>query len=119
MMKCGRLVRSCLTVFFLFLVHSDIMSQNQNPPVPSDWLTHAERTDYRETPRYAETIEYAQRLDRASPLITFRSFGKSGEGRKDVTEETRQKDDDAFSPTAWRRDAIDSCYRFHKPSAKQ
>ncbi|HEY8185315.1 MAG TPA: M14 family metallopeptidase [Pyrinomonadaceae bacterium] len=57
------------------------MSQNQNPPVPSEWLTHAEKTDYRETPRYAETIEYSKRLDQASPLIKFQTFGKSGEGR--------------------------------------
>lgn len=58
------------------------MSQNQNPPVPAEWLTHAEKTDYRETPRYAATIEYAKRLDQASPLIKFQSFGKSGEGRE-------------------------------------
>ncbi|MGH9930285.1 MAG: M14 family metallopeptidase [Pyrinomonadaceae bacterium] len=57
------------------------MSQNQNTTVPADWLTHAEKTDYRETPRYAETIEYAKRLDQASKLIKFESFGKSGEGR--------------------------------------
>ena len=57
------------------------MSQNQNPPVPPEWLTHAEQTDYRETPRYAETIEYAQRLADASPLIEYQTFGISGQGR--------------------------------------
>ena len=57
------------------------MAQNQTPPVPPEWLTHAEKTDYRETPRYAETIEYSRRLDQASPLIKYQSFGKSGEGR--------------------------------------
>lgn len=57
------------------------MAQNQTAPVPPEWLTHAEKTDYRETPRYAETIEYSKRLDQASPLIKFQSFGKSGEGR--------------------------------------
>src|ERR1044072_2530928 len=77
----ARLARNCLIILFLFVFPSDTMSQNQKPSVPAEWLTHAERTDYRETPRYAETIEYAQRLDRASPLIMFRSFGKSGEGR--------------------------------------
>lgn len=58
---------------------------SQHPPeatVPAAWLTHAEKTDYRETPRYAETIEYSKRLDQASPLIKFQSFGKSGEGRE-------------------------------------
>ena len=58
------------------------MSQNPNPAVPAEWLTHAEKTGYRETPPYAETIEYAKRLDQASPLIKFQSFGRSGEGRE-------------------------------------
>ena len=57
------------------------MSQNQNPPVPAEWLTDAEKTDYRETPSYAETIAYSKRLDQASPLIKFQMFGTSGEGR--------------------------------------
>jgi murein tripeptide amidase MpaA len=48
---------------------------------PLEWQTHAERTNYRETPRYAETIEFAQRLAQSSPLIEFQTFGKSGEGR--------------------------------------
>jgi murein tripeptide amidase MpaA len=58
------------------------MSQNQNPLVPPEWLTHAEQTDYRETPRYAETIEYCQRLANASPLINFETFGQSGQRRE-------------------------------------
>jgi murein tripeptide amidase MpaA len=57
------------------------MSQNQTPAVPPEWLTYAEKTDYRETPHYNETIEYSKRLDQASPLIKYLSFGKSGEGR--------------------------------------
>ena len=57
------------------------MSQNKTVSVPPEWLTHAEKTDYRETPRYDATIEYARRLDQASPLIKFETFGKSGEGR--------------------------------------
>ncbi|HEV7797944.1 MAG TPA: M14 family metallopeptidase [Pyrinomonadaceae bacterium] len=58
------------------------MSQNQNSSVPVEWLTHAEKTEYRETPSYDATIEYARRLDKASPLIRFESFGHSGEGRE-------------------------------------
>jgi hypothetical protein len=57
------------------------MSQTQPPPVPAEWQTRAEKTDYRETPRYDETIAYSRRLDEASPLIRYQSFGKSGEGR--------------------------------------
>lgn len=73
------------SVGFLLSLHANTqtktMSQNQKPPVPAEWLTHAEKTDYRETPRYAETIEYSKRLDQASPLIKFQTFGKSGQGR--------------------------------------
>ncbi len=57
------------------------MTTNPNSPIPQEWLTHAEQTDYRETPRYDATIDYCQRLAEASPLIQFRSFGKSGQGR--------------------------------------
>ena len=57
------------------------MAENQNPSTVSDWRTHAEKTDYQETPRYFETISYAKRLAAASPLIEFQSFGCSGEGR--------------------------------------
>jgi hypothetical protein len=45
------------------------------------WSTHAEITDYRETPKYEETIAYARRLADASPAIEYRSFGRSGQGR--------------------------------------
>jgi murein tripeptide amidase MpaA len=50
-------------------------------PIPPEWQTHAEKTSYRETARYAETIAYAKRLAESSPLIEYRTFGKSGEGR--------------------------------------
>jgi murein tripeptide amidase MpaA len=65
----------------LLLFQTTTMSQNQTVRVPPEWLTHAEKTDYRETPRYADTIAYAKRLDQASPLIKFETFGTSGEGR--------------------------------------
>ena len=71
-----------LLLLFQINTHINLMSQNQNPSVPAEWLTYAEKTDYRETPRYEATIEYAMRLDQASPLIKFQSFGRSGEGRE-------------------------------------
>lgn len=73
---------SLIPLFFACLLTGHaIMGQSVSPPVPPAWLTHAEKTDYRETPRYEETIEYCERLDSASPLIEFKSFGRSGEGR--------------------------------------
>ncbi len=77
------------------------MSQNQPPPVPSEWLTHAEKTDYLETARYAETIEYSRRLDQASHLIKYQTFGKSGEGRDLPL--LIAAEGDTFTPEAVRR----------------
>jgi hypothetical protein len=55
------------------------MSTTQIPP---EWRTHAEATDYHETPSYSDTVAYARRLAHASPSIDFESFGFSGEGRE-------------------------------------
>ena len=59
--------------------HTD--AQSQSAAVPAEWRTHAEKTDYRETPNYEETIAYARRLDAASPWVRLTEFGRSGEGR--------------------------------------
>ncbi len=50
--------------------------------VPPEWRTHAEVTDYRETPNYSDTVAFARRLAHASPSIDYESFGFSGEGRE-------------------------------------
>src|SRR5215813_6027576 len=57
-------------------MHDDPEAKSQ-----SEWATHAELTNYRETPRYEQTVAYCRRLAEASPLILYSSFGKSGEGR--------------------------------------
>ena len=64
---------------FLFSMKKQAQSEASN--IPKDWKTFAEQTDYRKTPRYAETVAYAQKLDKASDLIVYQSFGASGEGR--------------------------------------
>ncbi len=56
------------------------MSQKESPN--PEWQTHAEKTNYRETPTYDETIKYSKRLAEASPLIEYTPFGQSGEGRE-------------------------------------
>ncbi|HEV2799214.1 MAG TPA: M14 family metallopeptidase [Pyrinomonadaceae bacterium] len=59
-----------------------VNAQSQSPPVPPDWQTHAERTDYRETPRYEETLAYCRKLADAAPAqIRLTDFGRSGQGR--------------------------------------
>lgn len=50
--------------------------------IPPEWRTHAESTDYRETPNYNDTVAFARRLAHASPSIEFESFGFSGQGRE-------------------------------------
>src|SRR4029079_3414038 len=51
-------------------------------PIPPEWRTHAESTDYRETPSYSDTVAFARRLAHASPSIEYQYFGFSGEGRE-------------------------------------
>lgn len=66
----------------LLLLNTDSTdAQSQTPTVPAEWRTHAEKTDYRETPNYEDTMAYARRLDAASPWIRLAEFGRSGEGR--------------------------------------
>jgi murein tripeptide amidase MpaA len=72
-------------LFFLLLTMTFFpeitAAQSESPNVPNDWRTLAEETNYQKTPRYAETVAYSRKLDKASPLIIYKSFGKSGEGR--------------------------------------
>lgn len=78
-------------------------AQSPAPPVPPEWQTHAEKTDYRETARYAETVAYARRLDAASPLVKTVSFGRSGEGRELPLVIAARGGDDSMTPSGARR----------------
>lgn len=42
--------------------------------------TFYEKSQYLQTPRYAETIEFCKKLDQASPLLKYSTFGKSPQG---------------------------------------
>ena len=64
-------------LLLLSLMSTDVNAQD----VPAEWRTHAEQTDYRETPPYAETVAYCRRLAAAAPQIRYKEFGLSGEGR--------------------------------------
>jgi hypothetical protein len=49
---------------------------------PDEWLTVAEKTDFRATSSYDQTIVYLYRLEAAAPeLIRVTDFGRSGQGR--------------------------------------
>ena len=77
----GKCVTIGLAFLWFFMFGGIIYGQHESPAVPSDWMTPAERTDYRETPRYAETIAFSERLAAASPWVRLVHFGESGEGR--------------------------------------
>jgi len=42
--------------------------------------TFYEKSNYRETPRYDGTIEFCRKLDQASPILKYSTFGKSPQG---------------------------------------
>lgn len=86
-----------------------------------DWQTHAEKTNYRQTPNYAETIAFAKELASASPAIRYRGFGHSGQGRELpllIGSET-----ETFTPEAARTEGkaivlIQACIHSGEPDGK-
>lgn len=77
-MSLRNLALLCLVSLFTHM--SDANGQTKQP-VPAEWRTHAEKTDYRETPNYDETVAYARRLAAASERIRYQEFGRSGMNR--------------------------------------
>jgi len=50
--------------------------------IPEDWLTVAEKTDFRATSSYDETMAYLRKAEAAAPdLIRVTDFGRTGQGR--------------------------------------
>ena len=89
--------------------------------IPPEWRTHAESTDYRETPNYNDTLAFARRLAHASPSVEFESFGFSGQGRElplIIASETR-----TFTPEAAQAERkavvlIQACIHSGEPDGK-
>ena len=83
--------------------------------------THAEKTNYRQTPNYADTIAFAQELASTSPAIEYRTFGHSGQGRELpllIASETQ-----TFTPEAARAEGkavvlIQACIHSGEPDGK-
>jgi hypothetical protein len=83
--------------------------------------THAELTNYRQTPNYADTIAFAQQLANATLAIEYRSFGHSGQGRELpllIASETQ-----TFTPEAAREQGkavvlIQACIHSGEPDGK-
>ncbi len=52
------------------------------PPIADEWLTLAERSEFKKTPRYDETMAYCRKLAEKSPRLRVTSFGNSPLGRE-------------------------------------
>ncbi len=51
-------------------------------PAEDPWITPAEASGFRETPRYDETVAWLERLAAAAPQVRLVSLGRSPEGRE-------------------------------------
>ena len=69
-------------------------------PLPPEWRTKAEATDYHETDRYPETMDFCRRLAAASEFVHVETIGRSPEGRDIVALIVSL--DKAFTPEAAR-----------------
>jgi hypothetical protein len=67
-----KLILSLLSFFFLVV---QLSAQD------TAFQTYYERSQYLGTPRYAETIAFCKKLDKASPILKYSTFGKSPQGR--------------------------------------
>jgi hypothetical protein len=74
-------VKALLMTLLLILFAQNMNSQSETNNIPVDWQTFAEKTNYKKTPRYDDTINFSKKLDAASDLINYKTFGKSSEGR--------------------------------------
>ncbi|MFZ4707141.1 MAG: M14 family metallopeptidase [Bacteroidales bacterium] len=62
---------------FLFLFWTFFLSVKAQD---TKFLTWFEKSGGKETPRYDKTVDYCKILDKASPMLTYTSFGKSPQG---------------------------------------
>ena len=68
------------TALALFLLLSSPATASED--FPDEWLTVAEKTDFRATSSYDQTMVYLYRLEAAaSDKIRVTDFGRSGQGR--------------------------------------
>lgn len=81
MSKSTKSLKCLVIILLLFSFQSLVFAQSESVNIPKGWHTYSEETDYRKTPNYVETIAFSKKLAASSSLITYKSFGKSGEGR--------------------------------------
>lgn len=70
-----------LTLLFVTLAFVSTTMSAQKKSIPENWITLAEQTDFRKTPKYDETMDFFKRLSDLSPMVHFEKFGKTAQGR--------------------------------------
>jgi hypothetical protein len=65
-----------LTSFLIFLFCFSLRLSAQD----TAFMTYYEKSNFMGTPRYEGTIDFCKRLDNASPLLQYSTFGKSPQG---------------------------------------
>jgi len=66
--------KSVSIIYFILIAFTSVSQDNE-------WITHYEKSNFLETPRYKETIEYSKKLAESSAIIKYDSFGTSVQGR--------------------------------------
>jgi len=71
-------MRHLVTLVAVLIVSSPLPA---NDPVPSEWRTVAEKTEFRATSSYDDTVDLLRRIAAASPAIQLEFFGRSAMSR--------------------------------------
>jgi len=66
--------------FNLFIL-SFLLFSFQLAAQDTDFITFYEKSGFVSTPRYEETIDFCRKLDQATPILKYTTFGKSPQGR--------------------------------------
>jgi len=72
--KPFRYMRIFLLFYGLLFTTIQLLAQD------TTFLTFYEKSDYLSTPRYAETVGFCKKMDKASPLLHYTTFGRSPQG---------------------------------------
>src|SRR5262249_38739104 len=94
--RSGDCMTRTLVLASLVLAAAPLLPAQQSN---SDWLTPAEKSNYRTTPDYADTMAYLRRVAATAPgQVKIEKFGETGDGRElDIVIASK---DGTFDPAA-------------------
>lgn len=116
-MKMKRLLLSLALIMAL----ASAASGADRKHIPQEWITLAEQTDFRKTPRYGETMDFFRRMAEKSPMVSFSRFGVSPQGRDlnlVVVDKDGLDDPDAIRARGRMVVMVQSCIHSGEPDGK-